>query len=92
MYFEEGLKTAQTAVADALGKYNSLLDSLGKDERGKLQRSMGMKMEQLKVRCCSQAGALYRDCHRKITCPVVASQTPLLYMMLQACLRASSRS
>ena len=55
MYFEEGLKTAQTAVADALGKYNSLLDSLGEDERGKLQRSMGMKMEQLKVRSCSWA-------------------------------------
>lgn len=56
VYFEEGLKTAQEAVADALGKYNSLLDSLSEEERGKLQRSMGMKMEQLKVRCCSQAG------------------------------------
>lgn len=50
MYFEEGLKTAQTAVADTLEKYNSLLDSLTEVEKGKLQRSMGMKMEQLKVR------------------------------------------
>ncbi len=50
VYFEEGLKTAQTAVGDALGKYNALLDSLSEDKRGKLQRSMGMKMEQLKVR------------------------------------------
>ena len=49
VYFEEGLKTAQKAVADALEKYNSLLGSLDEEERGKLQRSMGLKMEQLKV-------------------------------------------
>ncbi len=50
MYFEEALKTAQQAVADAVDKYNSLLGNLDDDERGKLQRSMGLKMEQLKVR------------------------------------------
>lgn len=49
VYFEESLKTAQEAVAEALGQFNSLLDSLDETERGKLQRSMGMKMEQLKV-------------------------------------------
>ena len=51
VYFEESLKTAQEAVAEALGQFNGLLDSLDETERGKLQRSMGMKMEQLKVRC-----------------------------------------
>ena len=56
VYFEEGLKTAQKAVGDALGKYNALLDSLSEDERGKVQRSMGMKMEQLKVIGCSLPG------------------------------------
>lgn len=50
VYFEESLKTAQEAVAEALGQFNDLLDSLDETERGKLQRSMGMKMEQLKVR------------------------------------------
>ena len=50
VYFEESLKTAQGAVAEALGQYNALVDSLNETERGKLQRSMGMKMEQLKVR------------------------------------------
>ncbi|CAL5219976.1 g1914 [Coccomyxa viridis] len=49
VYFEEGLKTAQKAVGEAMGKYNALLDSLSEQERGKLQRSMGMKMEQLKA-------------------------------------------
>ena len=49
VYFEESLKTAQEAVAEALGQFNGLLDSLDEAERGKLQRSMGMKMEQLKV-------------------------------------------
>ena len=57
VYFEEGLKTAQKAVGEALQKYKELLDSLSEAERGKLQRSMGMKMEQLKVRSCSWAGA-----------------------------------
>ena len=56
VYFEEGLKTAQKAVGEALQKYKELLDSLSEAERGKLQRSMGMKMEQLKVRSCSWAG------------------------------------
>ncbi|CAK0769881.1 hypothetical protein CVIRNUC_003712 [Coccomyxa viridis] len=49
VYFEESLKTAQEAVAEALGQFNDLLDSLDETERGKLQRSMGMKMEQLKA-------------------------------------------
>ncbi len=56
VYFEEGLKTAQKAVGEAMGKYNALLDSLSEQERGKLQRSMGMKMEQLKVTGCSLPG------------------------------------
>ena len=58
VYFEEGLKTAQKAVADALEKYKSLLGSLSEEERGKLQRSMGLKMEQLKVRFQFRAGKL----------------------------------
>ena len=30
-------------------RYSSILDSLSETERGKLQRSMGLKIEQLKV-------------------------------------------
>ena len=34
---------------EALKMYADLLESLDESERGKLQRSMGLKMEQLKV-------------------------------------------
>ena len=34
-----------------LDRYQALLGKLSESERGKLQRSMGMKMEQLKARC-----------------------------------------
>lgn len=66
MYFEEGLKTAQKAVAEALDKFNALLDSLSEEERGKLQRSMGMKMEQLKVRSCCWVEVYFR--HAQVLC------------------------
>ena len=66
MYFEEGLKTAQKAVAEALDKFNALLDSLSEEERGKLQRSMGMKMEQLKVRSRCPVEVYFR--HIQVSC------------------------
>lgn len=37
-------------VVQVLTRYQALLDKLGESERGRLQRSMGMKMEQLKAR------------------------------------------
>ena len=38
------------ATTEVLAMFEDLLASLDEAERGKLQRSMGMKMEQLKVR------------------------------------------
>lgn len=49
MYFNEAHDTAKGAVAETLDLYNGLLGRLEESERGKLQRSMGLKMEQLKV-------------------------------------------
>ena len=48
-YFKESHKVAKDAVAEAMEMYKQVLDDLSDDDRGKLQRSMGMKMEQLKV-------------------------------------------
>ncbi len=56
-----------TASVQVLDRYQALLEKLGETERGRLQRSMGMKMEQLKARrlpfiigntkqmCCSKS-------------------------------------
>lgn len=49
MYFNEAHETAKEAVTETLELYQGLLEKLEESERGKLQRAMGMKMEQLKV-------------------------------------------
>ncbi len=49
VYFNEAHETAKAAVAEALDKFEALLAALDKPEADKLQRSMGMKMQQLKV-------------------------------------------
>lgn len=48
--FNESAKAAQDSVNKVLESYGALAQQLDEEERGKLQRSMGMKMEQLKVR------------------------------------------
>ena len=50
------------APMQVLDRYQALLGKLDETERGRLQRSMGMKMEQLKARaaCPSLAGTKYR--------------------------------
>lgn len=48
-YFNESHQTAKDAVAEATQLYQQVLNDLSEADRGKLQRSMGMKMEQLKV-------------------------------------------
>lgn len=49
VYFNESVAEAKKAVESCLVKWKALLDSVSEDERGKLMRSMGLKMEQLKV-------------------------------------------
>lgn len=49
VYFNESVAEARRVVDSVLVRWSSLLASLPEDERGRLQRSMGMKMEQLKV-------------------------------------------
>ena len=44
-----------------LERYRALCDKLSDAERGKLQRSMGMKMEQLKVRCSEASGLVDKN-------------------------------
>lgn len=49
VYFNEAHETAKAAVSTTLSKFEALLAVLAKPEADKLQRSMGMKMQQLKV-------------------------------------------
>ncbi len=48
-YFNESVDTAKGAVAEAFDAYEAVLKKLAEGERAKLQRAMGLKMEQLKV-------------------------------------------
>lgn len=49
-YFNESHKLAKDSVGVVTNLYQQILTNLSDADRGKLQRSMGMKMEQLKVR------------------------------------------
>ena len=49
-YFNESHKLAKDSVGVVTNLYQQILTDLSEADRGKLQRSMGMKMEQLKVR------------------------------------------
>uniref|UniRef100_A0A7N0VNK6 Uncharacterized protein n=1 Tax=Kalanchoe fedtschenkoi TaxID=63787 RepID=A0A7N0VNK6_KALFE len=49
VYFNEEAEAAQDAVKEVLGMFQGLLGRLGEDEKAALQRSMGMKIEQLKA-------------------------------------------
>ncbi|KAG0585588.1 hypothetical protein KC19_2G023300 [Ceratodon purpureus] len=49
VYFNEESEIAKKAVAEVLNLFNGLLARLPESERGAIQRSMGMKMEQLKA-------------------------------------------
>eukprot|EP00250_Pteridium_aquilinum_P025112 c3016_g1_i1 orf=62-448(+) len=49
VYFDEEARTARDAVHLVLHKYQTLLDKLPNTDKGSLQRSMGLKMEQLKA-------------------------------------------
>ncbi|CAI0624538.1 unnamed protein product [Linum tenue] len=49
VYFDEEAECARDAVNEVLRLYDSLLVKLPESERGAVQRSMGLKMEQLKA-------------------------------------------
>lgn len=49
VYFNESCAEARQAVQAVLDRYEAVLQRLSNEERGKLQRSMGLKMEQLKA-------------------------------------------
>jgi hypothetical protein len=49
VYFNESAAEAKEYTQQVLDKWTSLLSSLPEQDRAKLQRSMGLKMEQLKV-------------------------------------------
>ncbi|KDD76999.1 hypothetical protein H632_c44p1 [Helicosporidium sp. ATCC 50920] len=48
-YFNESATTAQEAVKKTLDMYGELLALANEDDRARIQRSMGLKMEQLKA-------------------------------------------
>lgn len=48
-YFNESAEEARALVDAVLADFADVLKSVGDDERGALQRSMGLKMEQLKA-------------------------------------------
>ena len=48
-YFNESHKLAKDSVGVVTSMYKDILETLSEADKGKLQRSMGMKMEQLKV-------------------------------------------
>ena len=49
VYFNDSVLQAREVVSDVLGKWEAVLGELTPDESAKLQRSMGLKMEQLKA-------------------------------------------
>ena len=49
-YFNESHKLAKDSVGVVTSIYKGILETLSEADKGKLQRSMGLKMEQLKVR------------------------------------------
>lgn len=49
VYFNDSAQQAKAAVKEVLDQYNAVLSKLDDGEKGKLQRSMGLKMEQLKA-------------------------------------------
>ena len=49
VHFNESFADAKKLVDDALGRYAAVCAALSDGERGKLQRSMGLKLEQLKA-------------------------------------------
>lgn len=48
-YFNESYDDAKSMVDDCISKFNNLLSRLSDEEKGKVQRAMGLKMEQLKA-------------------------------------------
>ncbi|KAL3152544.1 hypothetical protein ABBQ32_001572 [Trebouxia sp. C0010 RCD-2024] len=48
-YFNDSHKVAKEAVGVITSMYRDIQDTLNEADKGKLQRSMGMKMEQLKA-------------------------------------------
>lgn len=49
LYFDEEAECARAAVQEVVSLYEGLLAKLPEDEKGAIQRSMGLKIEQLKV-------------------------------------------
>lgn len=49
VYFNDQLKDAKAAVDACLGRWQALLGSLGEEERGRVMRSMGLKISQLQA-------------------------------------------
>lgn len=49
VYFDAEAETARASVKAVLDKYDALLARLDERNRGVIQRSMGLKMEQLKA-------------------------------------------
>ncbi|XP_071714818.1 embryogenesis-like protein [Rutidosis leptorrhynchoides] len=49
VYFNEEAECARAVVKDVLDMYDGLLSKLPEKERGGIQRSMGLKIEQLKA-------------------------------------------
>eukprot|EP00252_Welwitschia_mirabilis_P025538 TRINITY_DN8011_c0_g2_i1.p1 TRINITY_DN8011_c0_g2~~TRINITY_DN8011_c0_g2_i1.p1 ORF type:complete len:164 (+),score=11.03 TRINITY_DN8011_c0_g2_i1:126-617(+) len=49
VYFDEEADSAKAAVKETLDMFDSLLAKLSESEKSALQRSMGLKMEQLKA-------------------------------------------
>lgn len=49
VYFDEEAESARAAVKEVLDLFEGLLAKLPESEKGVLQRSMGLKIEQLKA-------------------------------------------
>jgi hypothetical protein len=49
VYFNESAEVARAAVGEVLDRWQGLLQRLPAEEQAKLQRAMGLKMEQLRA-------------------------------------------
>ena len=85
MRFNESAKAAQESVEKVLESYGALARQLDEEERGKLQRSMGMKMEQLKVRALMSSDSASLRCFHRPVPDSAVSALRLAYSAALAC-------
>lgn len=94
-YFNESVDTAKGAVAEAFDAYEAVLNKLAESERAKLQRAMGLKMEQLKVQATQplfSSGSVSSMCLSMAACLYTRDRARLALSLMHVGVRRSWRN